>query len=208
MNVQHIEILVEERSMEAALRLLLPKVLFRISYAIYTSQCKQDLLSRLPQRLNGYAKWLPSEWRILVIVDRDDEDCRVLKRTLEDLAWASGLRTRESRWNIGVYSVINRLVIEELEAWYFGDWAAVRAAFPAAPVTIPKKAGFRDPDVIAGGTWEAFERVLQRAGYFQSGLRKIEAARMIGRHMDPYRNSSRSFQAIRSSLLQCDEATP
>jgi hypothetical protein len=207
MSVQHVEILVEERSMEAALQLLLPKLLTNISYRIYVSQCKQDLLARLPERLKGYATWLPPEWRIIVVVDRDDDHCADLKQTLEDLADAAGLRTRATAGGEN-YSVINRLAIEELEAWYFGDWTAVRTAFPRVPPTIPQRAAFRDPDAITGGTWEALERVLQRAGYFQSGLRKIETARMVAQHMDPSRNSSRSFQAVRFSLLQCSSAAP
>jgi hypothetical protein len=28
--------------------------------------------------------------------------------------------------------VVNRLAIEELEAWYFGDWEAVRAAYQSS----------------------------------------------------------------------------
>jgi hypothetical protein len=34
----------------------------------------------------------------------------------------------------------------------------------------------RVPDDIKGGTWEAFQHVLQSSGYFTDGLRKIEAA--------------------------------
>jgi hypothetical protein len=207
MNVQHIEILVEERSMEAALHLLLPKLLTKVSYAIYVSQCKQELLLRLPERLKGYANWLPVDWRIIVLVDRDDDDCTTLKQNLEGMAAAAGLRTRASAGK-QTYSVISRLAIEELEAWYFGDWIAVKMAFQRVSATIPQKAAFRDPDAITGGTWEALERVLQRVGYFQSGLRKIEAARMIAQHMDPSRNCSRSFQTIRNTLLQCDGGWP
>ncbi|MGH7753687.1 MAG: DUF4276 family protein, partial [Gemmatimonadales bacterium] len=61
---------------------------------------------------------------------------------------------------------------------------------------------FRDPDGIAGGTWEALERVLQRAGYFKAGLRKIEAARTISNNMDPDRNRSASFTAFRDALRE------
>jgi hypothetical protein len=89
-----------------------------------------------------------------------------------------------------------RLAIEELEAWYFGDWDAVRAAYPRVPDTIPNQANYRDPDAIAGGTWEAFERVLKRAGYFQTGLRKIEAARAISEHWQLEGNRSHSFRVF------------
>jgi hypothetical protein len=89
-----------------------------------------------------------------------------------------------------------------LEAWYFGDWKAVRTAYPGVSSTVPKQARYRDSDAIRGGTWEAFERILQKAGYFQGGLRKIEAARTIAAHMEPSRNSSCSFQVLRSALME------
>ena len=65
---------------------------------------------------------------------------------------------------------------------------------------IPQKAGFRDSDAVPGGTWEAFERVLQKARYFKGGLAKIEAARAVAQHMDPHRNRSKSFRAFREAL--------
>ena len=98
--------------------------------------------------------------------------------------------------------MVNRLAIEELEAWYFGDWSAVKSAYQRVPVNIPRTARYRDPDMITGGTWEAFQRILQRAGYFETGLRKIEAARAIAAHMTPSENTSRSFQSLRTALMK------
>lgn len=201
MRVEHVEILVEEPSMETALRLLLPKIVGKLSFEIYPHQCKQDLLDRLPDRLRGYRQWLPENWRIVVLLDCDNEDCHQLKNRMEQAAIFAGLRTK-STIHLGPYMVVNRLAIEELEAWYFGDWNAVCAAFPRVPLRIPYKAKYRDPDVIQGGTWEAFERILKRAGFFAGGLRKIEAARAIARHMVPENNKSKSFQVFHSALKE------
>ena len=99
-------------------------------------------------------------------------------------------------------SLVNRIAIEELEAWYFGDWPAVCAAYPKVSAHVASKAGYRDPDSIAGGTWEAFERVLQRHGYFRGGLAKIEAARALGAAIDPARNRSVSFGRLRDAVLE------
>jgi len=199
--VTHVEILVEEPSMEAALRLIIPKISDRLSFEIYPYRCKQDLLSKLPARLRGYAAWLPQDWCILVIVDRDDDDCADLKRQLEGAARNAGLVSKTRRGN-GGYQVVNRLAIEELEAWFFGDWGAVRAAYPDVDPNVPRKSKYHDPDAILGGTWEALERILRRAGYFQTGLRKIEAARAIAQHMDPAANRSPSFRAFRDALSE------
>ncbi len=200
MSVIHVEFLVEEPSMEAFLRALIPRLLGPVHFEIRTFQCKDDLLKRLPDRLRGYA-WFPEEYRIVVVVDRDRDDCRKLKQKLEQYAAGAGLPTRTHPQQ-GHFTVVNRIAIEELGAWYFGDWEAVRLAYPRVPPTVTRRAPFRDPIGIAGGTWEAFERVLQRAGYFRGGLRKIEAARAIAPHLDPAQNTSHSFQVLREALLE------
>jgi hypothetical protein len=200
MTVDHVEFLVEEASMEAALAVLLPKILTTTTFQLHSHQGKSDLLGKLPQRLRGYASWIPDTWRIVVVADRDDDDCKRLKRQLEDIAEEAGLTTRSAAGASSSYVVVNRLAIEELEAWYFGDWEAVCSAYPKALKTIPAKAGYRDPDGIKGGTHEALLRVLQQGGYFSGGLRKIEAARAITAHMVPARNISPSFCALRDAL--------
>lgn len=200
MKAEHLEIMVEEPSMEAFLRELLPRLLGdEASFEVYPYQCKDDLLNKLPARLAGYASWLPETWRIVVIVDRDDDTCQALKRRLDQMAADAGLRSRLAG---EAWQVVNRIAIEELEAWYFGDWEAVRAIYPRVSDSIPRVAQYRDPDAIGGGTWEAFERLLQRAGYFKNGLRKTEAARALGRQISPDRNRSRSFQIFRDALLE------
>jgi hypothetical protein len=196
-SVEHIEFLVEEPSMEAFLEGLLPTLLGGVSFAIYPSQGKMDLLERLPARLRGYASWLPHSWRIVVLLDRDDDDCRALKRKLGDIARRGGFPARSATRR----SITNRIAIEELEAWYFGDWDAVRAAYPKAPPGVPGRAWCRDPDAVRGGTWEAFERVLQRCGYFGGGLRKIEAARAIAPHIQRTRTRSRSFKVFCDAMI-------
>jgi hypothetical protein len=160
MAVSHVEILVEEPSMEAALRILLPRLLGNTSFQVHPYQGKPDLLGELPKRLRGYAAWLPDDWRIVVVADRDAEDCHSLKQRLEQIAADARLETRTAG-RPGDVQVVNRLAIEELEAWFFGDWSAVKAAYPRVSDGIPRQARYRDPDAIRGGTWEAFERVLE-----------------------------------------------
>jgi Domain of unknown function (DUF4276) len=198
MSIAHWEVLVEEASMEQLLRVLMPRMVGRATFAIHAHQGKHHLMARLSARLRGYARWLPAEACVLVVVDRDDQDCHALKRRLDGAA--AGIRWVTGGPVSGAVRVLNRIAIEELEAWYFGDWAAVRAAYPGVAGNLPRQRGYRDPDLIQGGTWEAFERVLQRAGYFSGGLRKIEAAQTIAKHMDPARNTSPSFRALRDAL--------
>jgi hypothetical protein len=186
--------------MEVLLRELLPRMIdLDVSFAVHAHQGKADLLRKLPNRLRGYGGWLPQSSRIIVIVDRDDDECVRLKQVMENSAKAANLRTTRA---IGApdWQVANRIAIEEMEAWFFGDWPAVRSAYPRASNRVPSKASYRYPDAIAGGTWEALERVLQSADYFPLGLRKLELARSVGRNMDPVRNISPSFQAFRRAV--------
>lgn len=208
MKVEHLEVLVEEPSMEAALERLLPKMT-SAAFTIHPHQGKADLLAKLEGKLRGYASWLPATYRVLVVVDRDDQACEELKASLrtcfERARVVEGDAARRASGD--AWHVVGRIAIEELEAWYFGDWQAVRAAYPKVPAGIPREERYRDPDAIRGGTWEALERILQDAGYFKEGLRKIEAARAIAEHMEPKRNASGSFGHLRSLLGELDRAS-
>jgi len=197
----HVEFLVEERSAEEALKSLVPGILGPdVTFAIHAYQGKQDLLGKLPNRLKAYRSWLPRDWRIAVLVDGDDEDCRQLKATLDGAARTARLRIRSAPGSS--FQVLNRLAIEELEAWFFGDIDALHAAYPRIDLNLGKKAKYRDPDAIKGGTWEALERELSRLGYHGEGLPKIAAARAISAHMVPKRNRPRSFRTFREGLLE------
>lgn len=152
----------------------------------------------MPKRLNGLKRSLLPGHRLFVVVDRNSDACHKLKNELEDIAKQVGLTTRTSAGS--KWQVVNRIVVEELEAWYFGDWEAVEAAYKNAPRDPSRRQGFRNPDAIRGGTWEAFERVMRSE--FPGGLRKREAARLIGRQVDPSRSKSHSFRVFYEAVVE------
>lgn len=194
-----LELLVEEPSAERALRELLPRIVPEVSFKIRPFRGKTKLLGELPQRLAGYANRMRWEaLKVVVLVHRDDDDCRELKRRMDEQASVAGLRTAGT--SPSSFDVLNRIVVEELEAWFFGDVPALRSAYPRLPASLDTKAAYRDPDSIAGGTCEALERVMQRHGYYRPGLAKYECAGSVARHMDVERNRSRSFQVFRDGL--------
>lgn len=197
--VTHLEFLVEEPSMEAALLALVPSICPELTFDIHVYKGKDVLLARLPSVLCGYRSWLPADHRIVVVVDRDRDDCLVLKRTIEKMVRKAGLVAKGAQPD---YQVITRIAVEELEAWFLGDVDAIAAAYPRVPKSLGSRRGFRQVDQIAGGTWEALQRVLQAEGYFPQGLPKIQVAREISAHMDPTRNRSPSFRAFRQGLLE------
>jgi hypothetical protein len=196
-----LEFYVEELSAEAALINLVPRILDGIDFEfdIHSYNGKHALLKKLPDRLRTYRHWPDVEWCAIVLVDRDDSDCNELKQQLENISEEAGLKTLTKSKNQKQFQVMNRIAIEELEAWFFGDNEAMRKAYPRVPEHLNKKAGFRDPDAIKGGTWERLEEVLK--SYHPGGLEKIRAAEEISRHMQPECNTSRSFQVFRDSLM-------
>jgi hypothetical protein len=200
-TLSRLELLVEEPSAEAALSHLVPKLLGPdFSFSVYPYQGKRDLLKKLPARLRGYRHWIPEDWGIVVLIDADGQDCIEQKVALENMAGQAGLSTRSAAQG-GRFQVLNRLAVEELEAWFFGDVEALCEAYPGVPSSLGERAAYRDPDAVRGGTWESLERELQRAGHHLGGLSKIKAAREISACMKPDRNRSRSFQVFRQGIL-------
>ncbi len=199
----HTEFLVEELSAEAALQNLVPKILgFDVTFRIHTHQGKPDLIKKLPDRLVGYKHWLPDDWNIVVLIDLDSANCVDSKNQLEEIASNAGFITKSAAGQGRRFQVLNRLAIEELEAWFFGDVPALVAAYPRIPTNLGNRSGYRDPDAIRGGTCEALSRVLKANGYHRGGLPKVAAARNISLHMDPLCNRSKSFQVFRDGLLE------
>ncbi len=191
----YLEFLVEEMSMEVFLCTILPHIVPRGTlFKVYPFQGKHHLLRNLEQRLRAYAQWIPKDWRLFVVLDCDSDDCVELKQRLEQIALRAGLRTRTSAPRC--WQLVNRIVVEELESWYFGEWIAVRSAFPRVPENIPRQRKYRNPDAISGGAKEAFARILKRYNYYNEGLSRIEIARKIGAFFDPSRCRSVSFQCF------------
>lgn len=187
--------------MEHALRALVPKIRPDLSerFQVHAFDGVDDMLQKLPDRLRGYAGWLPADWRIVVVRDEDRKQCVALKTEIEDIARRAGLVPKPKSRRVP-FHVLTRIAIEELEAWLLGDVPALAATYARVPASLGGQKPFRDVDAIRGGTWEALERVLQKAGHFLGGLPKVQVAREVAAAMDPDRNTSRSFQVFRDGL--------
>ena len=83
---------------------------------------------------------------------------------------------------------------------------AIVQAYPRVSKNLASQAKYRDPDQITGGTWEALEKILQRAGYHQGGLEKLKAARELSSYTDPGKNRSKSFTVFCNGLAQSCQA--
>lgn len=196
-----IEVLVEEPSAEEALKHLLPKLLKGQSrHKIINLGSKSKLLRVLKDRLTAYSARIKNgeNLRVIVLVDRDDDDCQVLKNTLETIAQQTDLFTKSKSDGQGEFVILNRIVIEELESWFIGDPESLRRAFSSLPSISSKSGIFRSPD--NGGSWEALHRFLKRHGIYKNSYPKIDAARRIAPHMNPDQNRSPSFNCFKAGL--------
>jgi hypothetical protein len=199
-----LEVLVEEPSMKKLLDLVLPGWLgSTVIVRVRAFQGKSDLLKNLPSRLAGYATTLrrAPRTRVLVVVDRDNDKCLDLKQTIETMATKAGLAVRGSG---RAPVVLVRIVVRELENWYFGDWKAVRAAFPKVKGDPPGR--YRaNADVAHSKTWEALRSQLAKAGVHVDS--KVKCAECIAPFLDPDRNSSASFQTFLQGTRELCELT-
>ena len=199
----HIEFFLEEPSAEEALKHLLPKIILKdVSYEFHTFQGRDEMLKELPKRLKG-EQWIPNDWRIIVLIDEDRRDCHELKAYLEKAAHDAGFVTKSSAAPNEDFQVVNRLAIEELEAWFFGDIEALHAAYPRISKNLQSKARYRNPDAIQGGTYEALRDLLIQKKYFTGRIPKPMVAQNIAQHMEPSRNISKSFQVFVEGLKAC-----
>lgn len=208
----HIEILIEDSSGKKLLQVLLPQLLGpqgqphtwrlfdykgigRIPHGLVpkTDAAKRILLDRLPKQLSGYGK-TPGIDAVVVVVDTDKRDCAAFLAELKAVAAACNPAP----------TILFRLAIEEIEAWYLGDQQALLAAYPRAKRDVLG----RYVQDSACGTWELLADALhkggsaaiKKAGWPLPGQVKHEWAERIGPLMDLERNISPSFGKLRDGL--------
>ncbi len=199
----HIKFFLEEPSAEEALRYILPKILSPDVICIFhVFEGKDDMLEELPKHLKGH-QWIPDDWRIIVLIDEDRRDCHELKAYLEKAADEAGFVTKSSATPNEDFQIVNRIAVEEIEAWFFGDVEALHAAYPRIPENLQSKAKYRNPDAIRGGTYEALKQLLMQKNYYKGRISKPTVAQNIAQHMEPSRNRSKSFQVFVEGLKAC-----
>lgn len=176
--MSRIVFLLEEYSMEVLLRGLMPRLFPGVPFLCVTHEGKQDLEKSLPRKLRG---WSERNVRFCVIRDNDGADCTEVKRRLVELIPAA----RRSRCLV-------RIACQELEAWYFGEPAALARAYQRPTLAeIGAKAKYRRPDEIAKPSKELPLLVEE--------FQKVSGARAMGRELTR-ECTSPSFRALVSGL--------
>jgi hypothetical protein len=207
----HIEFLVEDSSGATLLNLLVPKIIGpfgdlhtwnihaykgigRIPKELKaaTEARKRMLLDNLPRILSGYAK-TPGIDAVVVVVDSDRKSCQDFLHELRTVANESGC-----------LAIMFRIAIEEIEAWYLGDQAALKMAYAKAKLGALAK---YNQDSVCG-TWEFLAdlvypggiQAVSKQGWPLPGTLKHEWAERIGAHMNVEQNNSPSFNKFVSGL--------
>lgn len=213
----HFEILVEDKSGEKALSILVPKIIsendtFTIhaykgigripkNLKAITDPNKRILLDQIPRLLKGldktYSKNLDNfPVTVIIVCDLDDKCLKDFKKELLDTS-------KDCSKNL---KIIFCFAIEEGEAWFLGDIQAIIKSYPKA-----KKAIFDTyiNDSICG-TWEKLAdaiysgglQKLAKLGYQTIGMEKFKWAEKISPNMDINKNNSPSFCYFRDKLYQ------
>ena len=170
-----IVIFLEESSMEVFLKAFLGRLYpnLVVQYVVYSGWT--DLERSVPKALKSW--YVPGD-RFVVVRDSDGQDCHALKQ-----------RIVKSCREAGHGDILVRIVCQELEGWYLGDFTALAEAYDDPKILqYQGKARFRNPDAVRNPSVE----VAKLAGPF----RKTDAARRLGNLVDARQNRSRSFQVF------------
>ena len=172
--MSEIVFLLEERSAEAMLEGLLPKILpDYIRYRCIVFEGKQDLEKQMVRRIRGYR--MPGA-RFVVLRDKDSGDCLATKATL-------AAKCAEAQKPDAVV----RIACHELESWYLADLAAVEAGLEVNGLArLQGKNPYRVPDTLPSPS----RKLKEIAPCYQ----KVGGSRAIGPHLDPENTRSTSFR--------------
>lgn len=217
----HFEILIEDISGKIALDILIPKMIDTKEHTFNVHSYKgigripkglksasdtknRILLDQLPRLIKGYGNTFasyPSDYPavLIVICDLDDRCLKAFRKELLDCVAKCNPKP-DTHFCIA---------IEEGEAWYLGDLAAVKAAYPSAKDAVLNS---YSNDSICD-TWEKLADAvfaggatkLSKLGWQAIGKEKASWAESISPLMEVDRNFSPSFCYFRDRLrrLSC-----
>src|SRR4028119_145966 len=212
----HFVILVEDISGKTALEILIPKIIsseqhtFNIHHykglghipkgSKSASEAKKRiLLDQIPRLVQGigqtFSQYPPDYPAVLIVIcDLDDRCLSTFRRELLDVVDKCNPQPKTQFC----------IAIEEGEAWYLGDFAAIKAAYPKAKEAVLNS--YTNDSIC--GTWEKLadavfsggKQKLSKQGWQEVGEEKSKWANNIAPHMDVDNNLSPSFCYFRDKL--------
>jgi hypothetical protein len=212
----HFEILVEDLSGKIALEIIIPKIISteQHTFEIHSYKGighipkglksasearKRILLDQLPRLVQGYgqtfSQYPPDYPAVLIIICDIDDRCLItFRRELLDLVDRCNPKPKTQFC----------IAIEEGEAWYLGDFAAIKAAYPKAKEAVLNS--YINDSIC--GTWEKLADAvfsggvqnLSKLGGQAICTEKANWAKNISPFMDADNNLSPSFCYFRDKL--------
>ncbi|HBT77153.1 MAG TPA: hypothetical protein DEB39_09555 [Planctomycetaceae bacterium] len=157
----------------------------------------QTLLHNLSSKLKAYGREENRELVVVVLVDLDEHpDCIAFKTELTALLDYCDVKPK----------CLFRIAVEELEAWYLGDRAALVKVYPKAKIDVLD-------DYVQDarcGTWERLADAIYPGGVkkltaggkrnSQALEQKVKWAAALAPEMDVENNRSPSFQCFRDGI--------
>jgi hypothetical protein len=143
---------------------------------------KSDLENSIPRKIGHWRA--PEPPRFIILRDNDGGNCSRLKARLKNFV-PDGAHDR----------VKIRIVMHELENWYFGDLEAVADAgliSKEKAIALLRNSRLRDPERLTNAKQE-FRKLIDSYG-------QIELATRISPHLKAARNRSKSFKQFLGAL--------
>ena len=214
----HFEILIEDLSGKKALDLLLPKLIDETQHTFKVisykgigripknlgrgkDASKRNLLNQLPRLLRGYGNTFSKYTEdcpasVFLVCDLDDKVRSDFLQELNDVLNACHPKP-ETRFCIA---------IEEGEAWFLGDRAAIKQVYPRAKDSVLNS--YINDSIC--GTWEQLAdavfpggaQTLSKQGWQVVGKEKSKWAEKITPHMDVDNNQSPSFNFFKDKIQE------
>jgi len=178
--MREIVFFLEERSAEALIDQIFPRLFKDATHRCVVFEGKQDLERQLEGKLRRY---LTPHAKFMILRDQDSGDCKSIKARLLKICKKADKP-----------EALVRIVCRELESWYLGDLAAVERGLGCKGLTSQQfKAKFKNPD-----KHNSAKQILQELT--NNSYREVPGSRAIGSHMNFKNNTSTSFQAFLSGL--------
>ncbi|MDR3229724.1 MAG: DUF4276 family protein [Puniceicoccales bacterium] len=186
-------ILLEERSAQAMLEGLLPRILPKdVELKCIPFEGKGDLEKQLYRKLRY---WTSPHTAFMVLRDQDAGDCREIKANLVEKCRSAGKP-----------ETVVRIACHELESWYFGDLNAVESGLNIEKGSLLQYKGkekYRVPDNINSPSTELKKITKDR-------YTKVSGSREIGKFLNAERqnNTSTSFGHFLSGINKALDSIP
>ena len=181
--------------MENVINVILPRLIGdskNHTWQTHPHQGKGHLLKKLPMELRAYGKFMPWDWRIVIVLDQDKDDCKQLKQQLTQWVDEAGVNDQTAV----------RIAVAELESWFLGDTQALETVFPKLSRSkLGGKARYRNPDDRPDPS-DDLDRELKEVHY--GGYLKLRHSAEIAPHLSlkaDY-NRSKSFQITLAKLQE------